>query len=450
MSQTDTPRASRGNRLGRGRGRLRHDVEAGERCDKCRQVVAIDDRGRCALGHQVVDPDRAAEILAELAARAAEDEDSQDHEARDDSSEEGSEPDVTIVLPDAELSPAIPALTQNAFTTPSPRLVERMAGGGEGVAAMSASAMAGDADEPAPLPIREVPGSQQPTSAGGPTPSSPAPPATTPSTTSSAATPAAPATTPGAEPAIRWSADATPPAGLRRSHVDAVERRWVPGRVLAGHTLETPSYLPPAATGRRLAQPGDHAMPVMEPLPPLPGPPAPDGPAVARSLFQQLHGPTEEDTGDPTPERQPRQEDTVPLFARAAHLPPELERTPSDRITTELPELDPSTVVPAALDTPTDPPPAVHEEWAVVLPPTSSLPRTGGPRGVTVDDLAPDAPSVLDLQDLPAGPPRVEPTYELEPVTEDTISPRGPLQLAAGTLFLVALVAIAWYLATTL
>lgn len=433
MSQTDTPRTRRGSRPGRGRGRQRHDVEAGERCDKCRQVVAVDERGRCALGHQVVAPDRAAEIAAERVGGATEDEASRRDDARDESSPEGAEPDVTIVLPDAELSPAIPAMTQNAFTTPSPRLVERMAGDGQGV-----SAMTDDHDEPSPLPIREVPGRQQASPAGGSIPSSPAASATR--------------ATPDAAPTIRWSADATPPAGLIRRHAEPVERRWVPGRVLAGHELERPSYLPAAAAGRRLAQPGDHAMPVMEPLPPLPGPPAPDGPAVARSLFQQLHGPAPEGAEE-APPRAPRQEDTVPLFSRAAHVPPELQATPPDRITTELPELDPATVVPAALDTPAEPPVAVQEEWAVVLPPTSptsSLPPVAGPRRVTLDDLAPDAPSALDLQDLPAGPPRIEPTYELEPVTEDTLTPRGPLQIAAGAVFLAALIAIAWYLATTL
>ena len=114
------------------------------------------------------------------------------------------------------------------------------------------------------------------------------------------------------------------------------------------------------------------------------------------------------------------------------------------------PRLDPS---PQTAPSHPEPPVAVQEEWAVVLPPTSptsSLPPVAGPRRVTLDDLAPDAPSALDLQDLPAGPPRIEPTYELEPVTEDTLTPRGPLQIAAGAVFLAALIAIAWYLATTL
>ena len=111
MSQTDTPEDVAARQGGRRRpGRTtRH---RGDRCRMCGQTVVVDTVGRCPLGHQVVDPDeidarlhalRQARQALQLAEPSPGPED--DH--------------VEIVLSD--LPPTVPS----AFSTASPRFHER-------------------------------------------------------------------------------------------------------------------------------------------------------------------------------------------------------------------------------------------------------------------------------------------------------------------------------------
>lgn len=86
---------------------------------------------------------------------------------------------------------------------------------------------------------------------------------------------------------------------------------------------------------------------------------------------------------------------------------------------------------------------------------TALLRRDVGPGRVVVplEDLTPEAPSALDLLDdsWAVATISVDTVYEQEPLTDGALEPpRGVAQMVAGTLFIIVLLAIAWYLATSL
>lgn len=190
-----------------------------------------------------------------------------------------------------------------------------------------------------------------------------------------------------------------------------VERCWVPGVFLTGRVMRTPVHLPERALGRHLAQPDDHVLPVMEQAPPLPDASI-AGPRIARALFEQV---LEEVVDPPT---------AVPAAAAPITAPP---------------------VVPVG------PPPVVP----VAVAPVRSALDAGPSRGLAghrpgLDDLTPDAPSALDVRALPAVEPAPPRTYELLPLEEDTVGPRSTGTVIAAVAFLLALVAVGAWLATSL
>lgn len=79
----------------------------------------------------------------------------------------------------------------------------------------------------------------------------------------------------------------------------------------------------------------------------------------------------------------------------------------------------------------------------------------GGRVVVPLTDLTPDAPSALDLYEAPPSEsvpdPADEAVFEQVPLTDPGLEPpRGVLQMIAGGVFVAILLAVAWYLATTL
>lgn len=378
MSQTDTPRHAdapddQGGRTRRGLGRQRRDTPGGDHCQMCRQAVTVDASGRCPLGHHVLS-------RAELAARA---EDGMAVGVEADTAD-AREPDLGLEIDlDRDPAPVAPL-----------GFVHAGAGGA--------------------LPERVVP---RPLTATEPAP-----------TTSAQANPG-----PSAQAATGTSgqADTGPSPSdsdltkqlLSRS-VAPRDTRWVPGVQTAGLRLETPTLLPDRANGRRLAQPDDRPLPVMEPTPPLPDPPPEDGPAVARALFHDLHEPT----------------DDIDVPTAVTH---ELADATPGSAPLRLPE------PPAAEKSP---PPIRFKVSPVPAQPSALGARSGigFPEWVTAADLSPSAPSALDVEGLPTANPRPEPVYEPADIEAEVLPSRGPVQWAAAAAFLAALAAAAWVLATTL
>lgn len=204
----------------------------------------------------------------------------------------------------------------------------------------------------------------------------------------------------------------------RRAPATEVERCWVPGVFLTGRVMRTPVHLPERALGRHLAQPDDHVLPVMEQAPPLPDAGI-AGPRIARALFEQV---LDEVVDPPAP-------------------PP--------------PAAPPVTAPPAAAVAPS---PAIRVQAAPVAPVAPAQVRsamdTGPSRGMGhrpgLDDLTPDAPSALDVRALPTVEPAPPPTYELLPLEDDTVGPRSAGTVIAAVAFLLVLVAVGSWLATSL
>lgn len=470
MTQMDTSADLTGGGPGRPRrGRRRLDSHTGDRCRMCRQVVIVDDDGRCALGHQVVDAD-------EMAARL---------EARADGRVEGRDLGVTTrvdgvddLAVEVTIHPGLPPTVPAAFTTPA---VSRHAPDRSDPSVTASYTEGQDRDRRGARSAPRTPGA------------APAPVATT--TDQTVAAPdvdlgPAPASAMSAPPVDRVLSDrGLFTRGAVRASGGGVmgsdggrETRWVPGLWMGGMVPARPRYLPRAAAGRRLGTPGDHALPVLdEDLPPLPGPPVPDGPRVARALFHDIHGDV---GGGSHPDVDATTRNPLGSRTSAATAPTPSATRPSPVLTPRVfprsstiaqpvagprhhpgPPADPAAQAPArAASTAPEPAPAPAPEpivAAAVHPVPTGMPShlptvpsaLAGPRDLEVvglGDLDPSASSVLDLDELPPADVTPEPVYEPEPVGPEAIPPRGPGQWLAGGAFLSVLALAAWYLAITL
>ncbi len=141
----------------------------------------------------------------------------------------------------------------------------------------------------------------------------------------------------------------------------------------------------------------------------------------------------------------PSDEDTPPVGIPVAELLAPSRQTRTDRLLGPTGPVDP-----APQSGPTHPAP----QSGPTHPAPQSVLADGAaePTRVSHADLSPDAVSSLDISELPVAPHTPEPRFEQWPVDEDVDlePPRTWGQRVLGALFVALLLALAWWLATSL